>query len=69
MDVKQSSIEKAGNGAFLTYLGARVLEAGAASRSARLLKEHVVDIASPERHDFGTQDSLVAEFLPASHII
>lgn len=43
VDIKQSSIENAGLGAFLTFLGARVLKPRAAARSVRLLKRHCVD--------------------------
>ena len=40
IDIRQSTIPNAGNGAFLTYLGARVLKRKAAERSQRLLGEH-----------------------------
>lgn len=55
VDVKQSSIANAGNGAFLTFLGARVLRPEAAARSERLLKEHVIEEL------VGTHNPLVAE--------
>ncbi|KAL9178426.1 hypothetical protein ACHAXT_003756 [Thalassiosira profunda] len=41
--IKPSSIPNAGHGAFLTYLGKRVLKPEAAARSARLWQQHEVD--------------------------
>jgi hypothetical protein len=56
VDIKQSNIENSGHGAFLTYLGARVLKAKAAARSSRLIKEHFIYVV-------GTHDPLIAETL------
>ena len=55
MDVKTSSICNAGYGAFLTYLGARVLKKSALVRSTRLMQEHIA------RVDVGTLQPLVAQ--------
>lgn len=57
MDVKTSSICNAGYGAFLTYLGARVLKKSALVRSTRLMQEHIA------RVDVGTLKPLVAQTL------
>ena len=43
VEVRTSSIPNAGHGAFLTYLGARVLRPEASARSARLLRGCYVD--------------------------
>jgi len=43
IDIRESTIPNAGNGAFLTYLGARKLKKQAAIRSERLLKQHVIE--------------------------
>ena len=58
VDIKQSNIPGAGHGAFLTYLGARVLKPRSASRSERLMKEHVVEALPIDTHN-----PLVAETL------
>ena len=58
VDIKQSNIPGAGHGAFLTYLGARVLKPRAASRSERLMTEHIVEALPIETHN-----PLVAETL------
>ena len=43
VDIKKSSIPNAGHGAFLTYLGARVLNESAQQRSTRLMQEHTTE--------------------------
>ena len=51
VDIKQSSIPNAGHGAFLTYLGARVLKKKAQERSSRLMNQHfIVDEADVVTH-------------------
>ena len=55
VNINQSTIPNAGYGAFLTYLGARVLKRQPLERSARLMKEHIVE------NDIDTHNSLDAE--------
>ncbi len=43
LDIRESTIPNAGNGAYLTFLGARKLTKQAATRSERLLKQHVIE--------------------------
>ena len=51
VDIKKSSIPNAGHGAFLTYLGARVLKKKAQERSSRLMNQHfIVDEADVVTH-------------------
>lgn len=55
VDIKTSSICNAGHGAYLTYLGARVLKKSAFDLSTRLMKEHIA------LHDVGTLKPLMAQ--------
>lgn len=55
INIKQSTIPGSGQGAFLTYLGRRVLKSEAAARSRRLMKQHVAAV------DIITRNSLNAE--------
>ena len=43
VDIKQSGIPNAGYGAYLTYLGARVLNDSVKERGSALMKAHTVD--------------------------
>jgi len=62
VDIKQSTIENAGHGAFLTYLGARVLKKSAAARSTRLLRGHCIE------NDICTHNPLEAETLSGKKV-
>ena len=43
IDIRPSNIPNAGHGAFLTFLGARVLKKEAENRTSNLMKQHIVD--------------------------
>ena len=50
VNIKQSSIPNSGHGAFLTYLGARVLKPEVMKRSARLMEQHTITFTDTHDH-------------------